>query len=334
MSKTALITGISGQDGAYLAHHLLSHGYVVWGALRRSSLDNQWRLKELGILEEIHLIDLELLEPVNIINVIRMVKPNEIYNLAAQSFVGVSFTQPIYTSHVNALSTIHILEAIRAVDSNIRFYQASTSEMFGNNGDEILDEGSRFSPMSPYATAKLFSHWMTINYRHAYDLFACCGILFNHESPLRGIDFVTRKITYGLARLRKEEIPYVDLDAKRDWGHAKDYVRGMYLMLQQEEADEYVLASNTSHSVRDFINIAAPICGWSPEWVGEGSQEACIDTVTGTELVRVNPKYFRPSDVRYLRGDSSKAKRVLNWSPNIDFESLVVGMMEEDLKRT
>lgn len=336
MPKTALITGITGQDGAYLARHLLNQGYTVWGGGRRSSQDNQWRLRELEILGDIHLFDLDLMEISNIMQALRTIEPDEVYNLAAQSFVAVSFEQSIYTSHVNAIGVAYILEAIRLTNPSVKFYQASTSEMFGNNNDVFKSEHTPFQPESPYATSKLYSHWLSVNYRNAYDIFACSGILFNHESPLRGLEFVTRKITRGFAQIKANKLKHIELgnlNARRDWGHAEDYTKGMYLMLQHSDPDDYVLSTGEEHSVREFVTHAAIACGWKPKWVGEAVDEVCLDEATGKELVKINPNLFRPVDVNFLRGDASKAREVLGWKTQWNFEDLVVQMMEEDLRR-
>ena len=336
MPKTALITGITGQDGAYLARHLLNQGYVVWGAARRSSQDSMWRLRELKVFEDIRFIDFDLMEMSNIIMGIKSIEPDEVYNLAAQSFVATSFQQPIYTSHVNTIGVIHILEAIRTINPRIKFYQASTSEMFGNNGDTFQNELSVFQPASPYAVSKLYSHWMSVNYRTAHGIFACSGILFNHESPLRGLEFVTRKITRSFAQMKTNKAAYLELgnlDARRDWGHAEDYTKGMYLMMQHPHSDDYVLSTGNDHSVREFVTKAATVCGWMPKWMGDNMDEVCIDEITGRELVKINPELFRPVDVEFLRGDATKARNVLAWETQWSFEGLVVEMMEADLRR-
>jgi GDPmannose 4,6-dehydratase len=336
MPKVALITGIMGQDGAYLTRHLLNQGYIIWGARRRSSQDSQWRLEELGILGDVQLIDLDLLEMSNIIEAIRKTEPDEIYNLAAQSYVAVSFSQPVYTSQVNAISPTYLLESIRVINPKIKFYQASTSEMFGNNGAEIQNEESVFKPESPYAISKLFSHWMTVNYRKSHDLFSCSGILFNHESPFRGLDFVTRKITSGFSMIKANKLPFLELgnvDAMRDWGHAADYISGMHAMLQQPTPDDYVLATGKSHSVREFASLAASVCGWNPEWIVKEKGEVCLDRKTGKEIIRISPKFFRPVDIKVLKGDATKAREILGWQPKRDFNGLVIEMMEADLAR-
>ena len=268
MPKTALITGITGQDGAYLARHLLNQGYTVWGGARRSSQNSEWRLRELEVFGDIHFFDLDLMEISNIMRALRTIEPDEIYNLAAQSFVAVSYEQPIYTSHVNAIGVAHLLEAIRISHPDTKFYQASTSEMFGNSSEVFKNEKSDFEPTSPYAISKLYSHWMSVHHRNAYNMFVCSGILFNHESPLRGLEFVTRKITSGLAQVKAEKLPCVELgslDARRDWGHAEDYTKGMHLMMQHSHSDNYVLATGKDYSVREFVTTAAEVCGWKPE---------------------------------------------------------------------
>jgi GDPmannose 4,6-dehydratase len=336
LAKRAIITGISGQDGALLARYLLTQGYEIWGGTRETSLREAWRLNELGILSDIHTLNLDLTDGPKVIEAIASLAPDEIYNLAGQSFVADSFRQPLYSSQVNAMGALYILEAIRTCNPNVRFYQASSSEMYGNNGQTIQNETSTLIPSNPYAYGKCFSHWMTINYRKAYNLFAASGILFSHESSLRSNEFVTRKITQGFARIKANEIPFIELgavDAQRDWGHAEDYVRGMYLMLQQHVADDYVLASGECHSIRDFVNLAASICGWQAKWVGEGVDQICIDEISKKLLVKINPAYLRSWEVPPIKGDSTKAKAHLHWTPINNFESLVSEMMEQDLRR-
>ncbi len=336
MSKRALITGIRGQDGAYLAKFLLEKGYEVWGADRRSGDAINWRLKELGIEKEINFIYMDLLELTNIIRVIKKVEPDEVYNLAAQSFVGVSFEQPILTAEVDAIGVLRILEAIRLYKPDAKFYQASTSEMFGKVQQIPQTEKTPFYPRSPYGVAKLFGHWITVNYREAFNIFACSGILFNHESPLRGLEFVTRKITYGLAKIKyglQEKIVLGNLDAKRDWGYAPEYVEAMWLMLQQEEPDDYVIATGETHSVKEFVERAAQLLGFEIVWEGEGINTRGIDKKTGKIIVEVSPKFYRPAEVDLLVGSPQKAKEKLGWEPKVTFEKLVEIMVEADLKR-
>ncbi len=332
--KTALITGILGQDGAYLSKLLLEKGYEVWGAFRRSSSLNDWRLRRLGIHDQVKLIPFELLEFSNIVRVIDQVQPDEVYNLAAQSFVGVSFEQPIFTGDVDGMGVARLLEAIRLVKPEARFYQASTSEMFGKIQEPIQSETTPFYPRSPYGVAKLYAHWITVNYRESFGLHTTSGILFNHESPLRGIEFVTRKITSTFARLSRgqaEGLELGNLDAKRDWGFAGDYVDGMWRMLQQDEADDYVLATGRTETVRDFVRLAGKACGYDLAFEGEGVEEVGIDRASGRTLVRVNPAFFRPAEVDLLIGDSGKARSKLGWSPETGLEQLAEMMVRADL---
>jgi GDPmannose 4,6-dehydratase len=337
MARTALVTGITGQDGAYLTRLLLDMGYRVFGAFRRGASLNLWRLNELGIGEgDLTFIPFELLEYANLRRAIAEAEPDEIYNLGAQSFVGISFEQPLFTADVNALGVTRMLEAIREVNPSIKFYQASTSEMFGKVQAIPQNESTPFYPRSPYAVAKLFAHWITVNYRESYDLFACSGILFNHESPLRGIEFVTRKITCGFARIREglqDAVELGNLDAKRDWGFAGDYVEGMWRMLQQPAADDYVLATGTTTSVRSFCDLAAAAVGFDLMWDGEGANTSGVDRRTGRVIVRVSPKFYRPAEVDLLIGDSSKAREKLGWSAKTSLPDLVKMMVEADLRR-
>ena len=336
MAKRALITGIRGQDGAYLAKFLLEKGYEVWGADRRSGNSSNWRLEELGIADDVKIIYMDLLEMTNIMRTISKVQPDEVYNLAAQSFVGVSFEQPILTSEVDAIGVLRLLEAIRLLNPEIKFYQASTSEMFGKVKEVPQNEETPFYPRSPYGVAKLFGHWITVNYRESYNIFACSGILFNHESPIRGLEFVTRKITYTLAQIKyglKDKLVLGNLEAKRDWGYAKEYVEGMWLMLQQEEPDDYVLATGETHSVKEFVETAAKIAGFDLVWEGSGVNTKGIDKKTGKVIVEVSPKLYRPADVQLLKGDYTKAKKKLGWEPRTKFKDLVHIMMEADLKK-
>ncbi len=336
--KKAFITGITGQDGAYLAQILLEKGYKVYGSFRRSSSVNFWRIEELGIDKDpnLELVEHDLTDLSNTIRLIDRIRPSEIYNLAAQSFVGVSFEQPIATGEITGLGAVNLLEAIRLVDRSIRFYQASTSEMFGKVQAVPQNEETPFYPRSPYAAAKLYAHWMTVNYRESYNIFACSGILFNHESPLRGLEFVTRKITDGVAKIKlnlSDKIELGNLDAKRDWGYAKEYVEGMYLMLQNDNCDTYVLATNKTQTVRDFVTLAFEIAGMNIEWKGSGEEEKGYDKESGKVLVEVNPKFYRPAEVDLLIGDASKAKRVLGWEAKTPLKEICRMMVEADLRR-
>jgi GDPmannose 4,6-dehydratase len=336
MPKVALITGIRGQDGAYLAKLLLEKGYEVYGADRRSGEGGFWRLKELGIEKDVKVVYMDLLEFTNIFRTIEKIKPDEIYNLAAQSFVAASFEQPILTSDINSLGTLRLLEVIRTVKPDTKFYQASTSEMFGKVKTLPLNEDSYFYPRSPYAISKLFAHWITVNYREAYNIFACSGILFNHESPLRGTEFITRKVSLAVARIKygkQDKLVVGNLDAKRDWGYAPEYVYGMYLMLQNDKPDDFVLATGESHSVREFIEEAFKVAGFEIYWEGRGLEEKGRDAKTGKVLVEVSPEFYRPAEVDVLVGDYSKAKRILGWEPKTTFKELVRIMVEEDMRR-
>ncbi|MCG8558508.1 MAG: GDP-mannose 4,6-dehydratase [Hyphomicrobiales bacterium] len=336
MSATALILGLSGQDAAYLAKLLLEKGYKVYGGYRRGASLNLWRLQELGIADDVETVAIELLEYNNLLSVIEEIGPDEIYNLAAQSFVHASFGQPLFTGDVNALGVTRILEAIRAVSPEIRFYQASTSEMFGKVQAVPQTESTPFHPRSPYAVAKLYAHWITVNYREAYGMHASSGILFNHESPLRGLHFVTRKITAGLARIAHGELDVLELgnlDAKRDWGFAGDYVEGMWRMLQQDRADDYVLATGKSRSVRHFCERAAAAADMDIEWDGEGPSTRGIARKTGKAVIKTSPKFYRPAEVNELLGDPSKANAELGWTPKVSLDELVDMMMQSDLKR-
>jgi GDPmannose 4,6-dehydratase len=336
MPKVALITGIRGQDGAYLAKLLLEKGYEVYGADRRSGEGGFWRLKELGIEKDVKVVYMDLLEFTNILRTIEKIKPDEIYNLAAQSFVAASFEQPILTSDINSLGTLRLLEVIRTVKLDSKFYQASTSEMFGKVKTLPLNEESYFYPRSPYAISKLFAHWITVNYREAYNIFACSGILFNHESPLRGTEFITRKVSLAVARIKygkQDKLVVGNLDAKRDWGYAPEYVYGMYLMLQNDKPDDFVLATGEAHSVREFIEEAFRVAGFEIYWEGKGLEEKGRDAKTGKVLVEVSPEFYRPAEVDILVGDYSKAKKILGWEPKTTFKELVRIMVEEDLRR-
>ncbi|MEE2923016.1 MAG: GDP-mannose 4,6-dehydratase [Pseudomonadota bacterium] len=336
MAKTALITGITGQDGAYLAKLLLEKGYEVHGGVRRIGVISTGRLDELGITDSLHLHDFELLEESNIRRVLEKSAPDEVYNLAAQSFVGVSFEQPLYTSNADALGVMRILESLRSLGGKTRFYQASTSEMFGKVQAIPQTESTSFYPRSPYGVAKLFAHWATVNYRESFDMFACSGILFNHESPLRGKEFVTRKITLAFARIaagKQDVLELGNLDAQRDWGYAADYVEGMWRMLQQDTPDDYVLATGETHTIRSFVDAAGAYFGWEVDWQGEGENEVGIERKSGKTLVRVNPAFFRPAEVELLIGSPAKADEKLGWKREVDLNGLVQLMCEADEKR-
>ena len=341
MPKTALISGITGQDGAYLAEFLLGNGYVVHGIKRRSSLLNTDRIDhlyqdphEVNVRLTLHYGDLT--DATNLIRIIQQVKPDEIYNLAAQSHVGVSFETPEYTANADAVGTLRMLEAIRilGLEGRTRFYQASTSEMFGKAQETPQRETTPFYPRSPYGVAKLYAHWICVNYREAYGLYACNGILFNHESPVRGETFVSRKITRALARIRaglEDTLHLGNLDARRDWGHARDYVRAQWLMLQQPQPEDYVVATGTQHSVRDLVVLAGKFLGMDIEWHGRGADELGVDRNSGHTVVRVDPRYFRPTEVESLLGDASKIRTKLGWTPEISFDALVREMVDSDL---
>jgi GDPmannose 4,6-dehydratase len=333
--KTAFITGVTGQDGAWLAQLLLEKGYKVYGGVRRVSTLNTWRTDFLGITKKIHFVDFDLLEQSNIWSVIKDVQPDEFYNLAAQSFVGVSFKQPVYTGLADGIGVVHILDAIRSVSPHTRFYQASTSEMFGMVQEIPQSENTPFYPRSPYGVAKLYAHWMTVNYRESYGLFASSGILFNHESELRGAEFVTRKITLNVAKWSQnqgEVLELGNLEAERDWGYAKEYVEGMYLMLQADKPDSYVLATNKTTKIRVFVEKAFGVIGKSIRWEGSGDSEKGYDTATGDLLVAVNPEFYRPAEVELLIGDSSKARKELGWEPKVDMDQLAEIMVKSDIK--
>jgi GDPmannose 4,6-dehydratase len=336
MGKRALVTGVTGQDGAYLAKLLVEQGYEVFGAGRRNASGSLWRLGELGVRSEVQIVPFDLLEYSNMRRTIEKVRPDEVYNLAAQSFVGLSFEQPIFTGDVDALGVARLLEAIRDVNPSIRFYQASTSEMFGKVQSVPQDERTPFYPRSPYGVAKLYGHWITINYRESYGMHACSGILFNHESPLRGAEFVTRKITLGLARVRQGQSNVLELgnlDAQRDWGFAGDYVKGMWLMLSQDRADDFVLATGETHRVREFVDKAAQAIGFDLEWEGEGVAARGVDRLSGKLVVRVNPEFYRPAEVDLLIGDSTRAQQELGWKPETSFDQLVDMMARADYDR-
>ncbi len=336
--KKAIITGITGQDGAYLVELLLNKGYEVYGTYRRTSSVNFWRIEELGVdkHENLHLVEYDLTDQANSIRMVMDIQPDEIYNLAAQSFVGVSFEQPLATAHITGLGCVHLLEAIRIVNPKIRFYQASTSEMFGEVQEIPQKESTPFYPRSPYGVAKLYAHWMVVNYRESYNIFACSGILFNHESPLRGKEFVTRKITDSVAKIKLGLLDCMELgnmDAKRDWGFAKDYVEGMYLMLQSDKPDTYVLATNRTETVRDFVTMAFKGADIDVEFKGTDEDEIAVNKATGKTVVRVNPKFYRPAEVELLIGNPQKAKDNLGWEPKCTLEELCAMMVKDDLRR-
>ena len=336
--KKAIITGITGQDGAYLGKLLLDKGYEVYGTYRRSASVNFWRIKELGIEghSNLHLVEFDLTDQSNAIRMVSQIEPDEIYNLAAQSFVGVSFEQPIATANITGLGALHLLESIRIINPKIKFYQASTSEMFGKVQEIPQKESTPFYPRSPYGVAKLYAHWMTVNYRESYDIFASSGILFNHESPLRGLEFVTRKITDAVAKIKLGKLDVLELgnlDAKRDWGFAKEYVEGMYLMLQAPKSGTYVLATNKTETVREFVKLAFKAVDIDIEFKGKGIDETAIDKNSGKTVVKVNPKFFRPAEVDLLIGDATKAKEELGWEPKCTLEELCNMMVQADLER-
>jgi GDPmannose 4,6-dehydratase len=336
--KTALITGITGQDGAYLAQLLLQKGYRVYGTYRRTSSVNFWRIEELGIDQhpELHLVEYDLTDLGASIRLLEATGATEIYNLAAQSFVGVSFEQPTTTAQITGLGPVNLLEAIRVVNPSVRFYQASTSEMFGKVQAIPQTEDTPFYPRSPYGVAKLYAHWMTVNYRESYGMFGTSGILFNHESPLRGREFVTRKISDSVAKIRLGKLQVLELgnlDAKRDWGYAKEYVDGMWRMMQADEPDTFVLATNRTVTVRDFVTLAFQAAGIQIRWEGRDENERGLDAQSGRELVRINPRYYRPAEVDLLIGDASKARDVLGWEPQTSLEDLCRMMVEADLAR-
>ena len=329
--KTALITGITGQDGSYLAELLLEKGYMVHGIVRRASLINTYRIDHIFDHERVKLHYGDLTDSANIVHILQQCQPDEIYNLAAQSHVKVSFEMPEYTGNVDGLGTLRILEAVRilGMEKKCRIYQASTSEMYGLVQETPQTETTPFYPRSPYGCAKVYSYWVTKNYRESYGMYACTGILFNHESPRRGETFVTRKICRGLSRISVGEqkvLQLGNLDAKRDWGHAKDYVRAMWLMLQQDEPDDFVIATGKQYSVREFVEKVAPYFGITIEWVGEGDDEIGMDKHSKKTIIAVHPKYYRPAEVETLLGDSTKAKEKLGWEPEISFDELIEDM--------
>ncbi len=334
----AIVTGVTGQDGAYLAQLLLEKGYTVYGTYRRTSSVNFWRIEELGIEQHpnLHLVEHDLTDLASSIRLLQTTEADQVYNLAAQSFVGVSFDQPLTTAEITGLGAVHLLESIRIVNPKVRYYQASTSEMFGKVQAVPQSESTPFYPRSPYGAAKLYAHWMTINYRESYGIFGASGILFNHESPLRGREFVTRKITDSVAKIKLGKLDVLELgnmDAKRDWGFAKEYVEGMWRMLQVDEPDTFVLATNRTETVRDFVSLACKAAEIDLQWKGKGESEQGIDTATGKVIVAVNPKFYRPAEVDLLIGDPAKAKQVLGWEPTTSLEALCRMMVEADLRR-
>ena len=336
--KTAIITGISGQDGAYLSKLLLRKGYKVYGTYRRTSSVNFWRIEELGISEhpDLHLVEFDLTDLGTCIRLLHSTGATEIYTLAAQSFVGVSFDQPHTTAQITGVGALNLLEAIRLVNPQIRFYQASTSEMFGKVQAIPQVEETPFWPRSPYGVAKLYAHWMTINYRESYDIFGCSGILFNHESPLRGREFVTRKITDSVAKIKLGKLDVLELgnlDAKRDWGYAEEYVEGMWRMLQADVPDTFILATNRTETVRDFVIMAFKAVDIELVWKGNAEKEIAEDAATGKLLLRINPKFYRPAEVELLIGNPAKAKEQLGWEPKTTLEELCQMMVDADMRR-
>lgn len=334
--KKALITGIRGQDGAYLAKLLIEKGYEVYGADRRSGDSSFWRLRELGINREVKIEYMDLLEMTNIMRQVEKIRPDEVYNLAAQSFVKASFEQPVLTADIDAMGVLRLLEALRTLKADTKFYQASTSEMFGKVQEIPQNEKTPFYPRSPYGISKLFGHWMTVNYRESYGMFTCSGLLFNHESPLRGLEFVTRKITHDVAKIKhgfQEKIILGNLDSKRDWGYAPEYVEAMWLMLQQSEPDDYVVATGETRSVREFVEYAFKYAGLDVIWEGKGVEEKGIDKKTGKIIVEISPEFYRPAEVDILIGDPSKARENLGWQSRTKFKELVGVMVEADSQR-
>lgn len=331
--KRALITGINGQDGSYLAELLLEKGYEVYGLMRRKSVVDYGNVEH--IKDKINFIYGDMTDLVSLVNAMRVSKADEVYNLAAQSFVGTSWEQPIATADIDALGVTNLLEAIKLVKPEARFYQASTSEMFGLVQEIPQKETTPFYPRSPYGVAKLYGHWITKNYRESYDMYACSGILFNHESERRGKEFVTRKITDAVARIKhgvQDVLELGNMDSKRDWGHSKDYVKAMWLMLQQDKADDYVIATNETRTVREFVETAFACVDINIKWHGEGVEEVGIDDATGKVVVRINPKFFRPAEVDILIGDPTKAESELGWEREVSFKALVERMIKNDMK--
>ncbi|WP_027818552.1 GDP-mannose 4,6-dehydratase [Paraburkholderia bannensis] len=336
--RKAIITGVSGQDGAYLTKLLLDKGYQVVGTYRRTSSVNFWRMNELGVTDHpsLELVEHDLTDAGSTIRLLERAQATEVYNLAAQSFVGVSFDQPVTTAEVTGIGALNLLEAIRVINPRMRYYQASTSEMFGKVQAVPQREDTPFYPRSPYGIAKLFAHWSTINYRESYDIFATSGILFNHESPLRGREFVTRKITDAVAKIKlgkQNVLELGNLDAKRDWGYASEYVEGMWRMLQANDPDTYVLATGRTETVRDFVTMAFAAAGYQLEWSGRAERETGVDISTGRTLVRVSPRFYRPAEVELLIGNADKARSKLGWEPQTTLEQLCQMMVTADLAR-
>ena len=336
--KSAIITGITGQDGAYLAQLLLDKGYRVHGTFRRTSSVNLWRIEELGIADhpELRLVEYDLTDLSSSIRLLQQTQAQEVYNLAAQSFVGVSFDQPLTTAQITGIGPLNLLEAIRIVDPTVRFYQASTSEMFGKVQSVPQDEATPFWPRSPYGVSKLYAHWSTVNYRESYGIFGCSGILFNHESPLRGREFVTRKITDNVAKIALGQLDCLmlgNIDAKRDWGFAREYVEGMWRMMQADQPDTYVLATGRTETVRNFVQLAFKAVGRDIVFSGEGEAEVGIDAASGKTLMRIDPRFYRPAEVDLLIGDASYARDKLGWAPQTSLEALCDMMVKADLRR-
>ena len=335
MKKTALITGVSGQDGAYLANLLLNKSYKVIGTDRRSARGNNWRLRRFGIEKKIIFEEMEIGEIYEIDRIFKKYKFDEVYNLAAQSFVGASFNSPLNTANITGLGALRILESIRSTDPKIKFYQASSSEMFGDILEDRQDEKTPLNPKSPYAISKVFGHYITQNYRESYNIFAVSGILFNHESPLRGEEFVTRKIILGLVKILNDDLKCLELGniyAKRDWGYAKEYVEAMWLMLQKKSPEDYVISTGKTYSIKDFINKAVKILNLKTKWVGKGLNEKLINIKNQKIIIKISPKFFRPSEVNMLRGNPSKAKKKLKWIPKTNLDDLIKIMIKDELK--
>lgn len=333
--KSAFVTGVTGQDGAYLSQILLQNGYKVYGGVRNTSPGNCWRLERLNISNDIEFVDLDLLDLEKIDATVKSIKPNEFYNLAAQSFVGASFDRPMYTASTTGLSVLAILNAIKEFSPDTKFYQASTSEMFGQVTETPQKETTSFHPRSPYGVAKLFGHWSTINYRESYNLFASTGILFNHESPLRGEEYVTRKIIKGLVALKNGKINVLELgnlDVIRDWGFAGDFCRGIYSIMNYKKPDDFILATGESHSIREFAETACRILDFEFKVVGQGKDMRFINKKTGKTIIQTNPKFYRPCEVDMVRGDASKAQKLLGWKPEVNFEKIIKMMIDEELK--
>ena len=331
--KKALITGVTGQDGSYLSELLLENGYEVYGLMRRKSVVDYGNVEH--IKDKIHFIYADMTDLASLINAMKISQADEVYNLAAQSFVGTSWEQPLATADIDAIGVTNMLEAIRTIKPEARFYQASTSEMFGKVQEMPQTEKTPFYPRSPYGVAKVYGHWITKNYRESYDMYACSGILFNHESERRGLEFVTRKITDAVARIKlgvQDCLELGSMDAKRDWGHSKDYVKAMWLMLQQEQADDYVIATNETRTVREFVETAFSHVNIDVEWKGAGVDEIGVDKATGRTIVRVNPKFFRPAEVEVLLGNPEKAEKALGWKREINFSELVKRMIDNDMQ--